>query len=59
MKLREDALNVKISFAMIEEIMVVVSGVHLHPPTQEIYVLNLRNQRLGILDTISDHFHAF
>ena len=59
MKLREDALNVKKLFIIIADIMVVGSGVHLHLPTQEIFVLNLGNQSLGILDTISDHYHAF
>ena len=59
MKLIGDALNVKILFTIIAHIMVVGSGVHLHLPIQEIFVLNLGNQSLGILDTISDHFHAF
>ena len=59
MKLREDALNVKILFTIIADIMVVGSGVRLHLPIQEICALNLRDQSLGLLDTISDHFHAF
>jgi hypothetical protein len=48
MKLREDALAVKILFIIIADIMVVGSGVHLHLPTKEIFVLNLGNQSLGI-----------
>ena len=59
MKLIGDALNVKILFTIIAHIMVVGSGVRLHLQIQEIFVLNLGNQSLGILDTISDHFHAF
>ena len=39
--------------------MDVGSGVHLHLPIQGIFVLNLENQNLGILDTISDHLNAF
>lgn len=41
MKLREDALNVKKLFIIIADILVVGSGVHLHLPTKEIFVLNL------------------
>ena len=58
MKLREDALNVKILFTIIADIMVVGSGVHLHLPIQEIFVPNSEIQSRGILDATSDHFYT-
>jgi hypothetical protein len=58
MKLPGIVHNAKIQFTIIDVITGVVSGVRLHLHTQEIFVLNLKNQSLDILDTISDHFHA-
>jgi len=57
MKLPELVLNVKKQFTIIEEIMVVVNGAHLHLPTQGIFVPNSGDQSQDILGTIFDHFY--
>jgi hypothetical protein len=54
MNLLEPVLNVKKQFTIVEEIMVVVNGVHLHLPTQEIFVQNSGGQSQDILGTIFD-----
>lgn len=52
--LPEPVLNAKEQFAIVKEIMVVVSGVHLHLPTQEIFAPNSEGQSQDILGTMCD-----
>ena len=54
MNLLELVLNVREQFTIVEEIVVVVNGVHLHLPTQEIFVPNSGGQSQDILGTIFD-----
>jgi len=54
MNLLELVLNVKKQFTIVEEIMGVVNGVHLHLPTQEIFAPNSGGQSQDILATIFD-----
>ncbi|MFX0211410.1 MAG: hypothetical protein ACFFDT_35860 [Candidatus Hodarchaeota archaeon] len=58
MKLLELVPNVKKQFTIIEEIMVVVNGAHLHLPTQEISVPISGGQSLEILGTLFDHAYS-
>jgi len=58
MKLRGDAFIAERLFAIVEETMAVVSGVHLHLPIRGISVPNSESQSRGILDTISDVLHS-
>jgi len=54
MNLLEPVINVREQFIIVEEIMVVVNGVHLHLPTQEIFVPNSGGQSQDISGTIFD-----
>ena len=49
MNLLELVFDVQEQFTIVEEIMVVVNGVHLHLPTQEILAPNSGGQSLDIL----------
>jgi len=60
MKLLELVLNAKKQFKIIEEIMVVVNGAHLHPNTKGTYVLISKNQRIDLSgDLLSDFLYAY
>ena len=50
----DPVLNVKEPFTTVGAIMAAVNGVHLHLPTQEIFVLNSGGQSQDISGTIFD-----